>query len=579
MVDPVLFQIVRNRFTTAAEEIGVAITRNAYSTLIKEQNDASAGIFTAGGELVAQASMALIHIASLRSCLAELLRDFPLEEIADGDIYIANDPYRGGIHANDINLFRPVFFDGALRYWATTLVHVADLGGIAPGGLPAKASELWHEGLVIPPVRLYARGEESAAVFKLIAANSRTPVKVLGDLRALVAGANVGADRILALLEKYGPALVEETVRELLDYAERRTRQAFAALPDGEYRGEYLIDDDGNELDRRYRVSVTVTIRGDELEVDLTGTDPQARGPINASRSQTTSAIIYTTRCLVDPEVPMNEGGFRPVRIHLPEGTLVNPRLPAPCNARIITVMAVIEAMLRALAPVAPPRRGAIAPSSVLQVLTLSGNDAGRYWIHNEYELGGTGARSIKDGVDSSGSHIISAGMGGLPVEASELEYPVRYESYRLWTDSGGAGKHRGGLGVRKDIRILQDGHLNVRADRIKYPPPGALGGQAGKGGGYVLNEGSAQERRLPTKDTGIPIRAGDRLTVFTSGGGGFGLPSERPPELVQADVRSGRVSLESARRDYGVHLDEETLAIDWEQTREARGSRLGVGS
>jgi N-methylhydantoinase B len=574
MTDPVLFQIIRNRFTTAAEEMGLAITRSAYSTYIKEEGDTSAGIFTATGELVAQPASRLIHLSSLRLTLRELLKDFPPETIEEGDVFLCNDPYRGAIHSNDVNLIRPVFYEGVLRYWTGTLAHVADLGGTSAGGLPATATELWHEGLVIPPLKLYERGREVDSVFKLIGANSRMPVKVLGDIRALLAGANVGAERICATLDKYGADVVEETVRALLDYSERRTRQGFAELPDGTYRGEYLLDDDGNDFERRYLVKAAVTVKGGEVLVDLTGTDPQARGPINAARSQTLCGIMYSLRCLLDPNIPMNEGCWRPLQVILPEGTLVNPRMPAPCNARIITVMAVIEAIMRAVAPIMPPARGAIAASGIVQVLTVDGQDSGRYWIHLEPELGGTGGRSLKDGVDSAGAHVLGSGIGGLPVEACEVHNPLLYESYSLWTDSGGAGKFRGGLGVRKEIRMLEDCLINVRADRIKYPPPGVLGGDAGKGGGYVLNEGTAAERRLPSKTTRVPVRAGEVLTVFTAGGGGFGPPLARDPELVRRDVQAGRVSAESAHRDYGVILDPDKFAVDGLATERERAAR-----
>jgi N-methylhydantoinase B len=574
-MDPVLFQIIDNRFTACAEEIGLAVARNAYSTLHKGQGDASSGIFTASGELIAHPPRRLNHAASLRSSLVELLKDYPPEAVEEGDIFISNDPYRGGIHSNDICLFRPVFYKGEIHYWTSTLVHVADIGGLSAGGLPARATEIWHEGLVIPPLKLYERGRENSAVFKLLVANSRTAVKMLGDVRALAAGANFGADRVCALLEKYGVELVRDTVRALIDYAERRTRQDLGRLPEGIYQGDYLIDDDGSGLDRRYRVQATVTVREGQVTIDLTGTDPQARGPINASVSQTLSGIMYAMRCFVDPAIPMNEGCWLPLNICLPEGSLVNPRMPAPCNARIITTLAVIEAIFRALAPIAPPERGAIAASGIVQVLTIGGQGPGGYWIHLEPEFGGTGARSTKDGVDSSGAHIIGTGGGGIPVEACELEYPLRYESYRLWKDSGGPGKNRGGLGIRKDIRVLQDCELNVRADRINYPPPGVLGGKPGKGGGYVLNEGTPGERRLPSKETGIRVRAGDLLTVYSSGGGGFGPARERDPERVRRDVRAGRVSPESARDDYGFLVDPPNPEVDRPATQQARGRSL----
>ena len=335
MPDPIALEIVKNGLGTAAHEMGLSVVRSAYSTVVKEGGDATSAIFDGQGRLLAQSIGApLMHLSSLRPSLAELLRDFPADEMQDGDVFASNDPYRGGIHSNDIMLFKPVFFDDRAAFFTAALLHVADIGGMAAGGLPANATEMYHEGLILPPVPRQCAGEPNRSVLDIIAANSRTPEKVLGDLRAMLAGVNVGAKRLGDLVRRYGTRELLALSAELLDYSERRTRQDIGKLPDGRQRGAFVIDDDGIEPDKEHRVEVEVEICGDEIRADFSGTAPQARGPINAAYSQSMSGVLYAVRCFLDPEIPVNEGCYRPLHVNFPPGTLVNPHPPAACNAR-----------------------------------------------------------------------------------------------------------------------------------------------------------------------------------------------------------------------------------------------------
>jgi N-methylhydantoinase B len=571
--DPVHLELVKNAMATIAEEMGLTVVRSAYSSVVKEGGDSTAAIFDHQGRFLAQSAGApLTHLASLRPALRELLHDFPPDTMVDGDVYASNDPYRGGIHSNDVMVYRPVFVDGLLTFFTATLMHVADLGGMATGGLPANATEMYHEGLILPPLRLVKAGQPEQAIFDIVAANSRTPVKVLGDIRAMIAGDHLGATRLEELAARYGRTRLLKLSDELLAYAERRTRLDIAALPDGTHEGSFVIDDDGVEAGRDHVVRVRVTIEGDHVIVDFTGTDQQARGPINAAVSQTMSGVLYALRCLVSPDIPVNDGVFGPVEVILPEGTLVNPRPPAALNSRMATVMAVIEAMLRACSTIVP--RTAVASSSNVHVYTLSGRepDTGQVWAFLDPQFGGSGARADKDGMDVIGPLIFATGGAMHCVEAYEMEYPVRFERFELWKDSAGPGRWRGGFGTRRDIRILQDGVFTGRAtDRTRLPPPGLEGGEPGRGGGWVVNAGTDAERRLPPKITSEPLHEGDVVTMFTSAGGGSGTPFDREPERVLADVADGHLTVDAARADYGVVIDGDTLTVDEAATAAAR--------
>ena len=564
--DPIGVELVRNALATIAEEMGLAVVRSAYSSAVKEGGDSTAALFDRAGRLLAQSAGApLMHLASLRPSLEAVLERFPAASMRVGDVYASNDQYQGGIHANDVMIFRPVFAaahddgggDGAPAFFTGALLHVADLGGMAPGGLPANATDCFQEGLVLPPVRLEHAGEPNADLLALLAANSRTPTKVMGDLRAMLAGTHVGATRLAELAETHGPERLQALCDELLAYTERRMRTGLAALPDGRHEGAFVIDDDGVDPNADHVVRLAVTIDGDRAIADFTGTDPQAPGPINASVSQSMSGVLYAIRCHLDPDIPVNDGCFAPLEIVLPFGTLVNPRPPAACNARMATVLGIVEAMLGALAPLHPER--AIAGSCNAHVYVMSGRDPESHeaWSFLDPQFGGCGALRDADGLDVVAPLIMASGGAMHCVEAYELEHPVRFERFAVWPDSGGAGRQRGGLGSERDIRVLADTVFNGRAtDRCRRPPPGAEGGDAGAGGGWVVNPGTEDERVLPPKITNHPLRAGELLRMRTSAGGGFGDPAERAPEAVLDDVREGRVSVGGALRDYGVVVD-----------------------
>lgn len=579
--DAITMEIVRSALNAISAEMGTAVVRGGYSTSIKEGGDASNAIFDAAGRLVAQSdSTPLLHLCSLRPSLGEVIKDFPLETMRDGDVYLTNDPFRGGIHSNDILLFKPVFHEGSPAFFTGTLIHVADVGGMSAGGLPANATEIYHEGLILPPLRFHEAGVANRTLIALLCANSRTPDKLMGDLEALLGGVNVGAARLKALIAKYGLERLNGIVDGLIEYAERRTRQEIANLRPGSYEGSFAIDDDGIEVrPGGFVVRVKVTIEGSRFTVDFTGTDRQARGAINAAVSQTMSGVLFALRCLIDPTIPLNDGCYAPIEMVLPPGTLVNPNMPAAVNSRIATIGAITDAILDAMSGVYPEK--GVAASCSVHVSTPTGLDrkTGRPWIFIAAINGGGGARVGKDGVDCAGGPLIIQGFGGAgtPTETLEMEYPILVERVEMWRDSGGAGRYRGGVGSLRDIRMLEDGMVTARiADRSIFPPRGIHGGSPGVGGQWVINRGSPDERVLPPKITNHPFKAGDVLTMAGSGGGGVGNPFERDPDEVLADVQEHKVSLAAARQRYGVAIlgepgDEALARIDDEQTARLR--------
>jgi N-methylhydantoinase B len=462
-------------------------------------------------------------MASLRLCVRSIIDDFPPKSMDDGDIYVMNDSYRGGIHANDLAVLQPVFVDGEVRYFTGTLIHVSDVGGSSAGGMHATATDIFQEGLQLPPVKLADAEGLRPDIARVIALNSRTPDSVLGDIHALMAGTTVARRRLEALVDEHGAAGLASGIEDYLAYAERMARQEVAALPSGTYHGSYLIDNDGIDLSRSHRVEVAVTIDGDRAVIDFTGTSPQVAAAINCSLSQTTSGAIYGLRCFLDPTIPMNEGFLAPFEIVVPSGCLLNPIPPVPTGGRFVALYAVIDAIIRALSQ-AKADHG-VAASGILTPYTIA-STADPHWAHMAYDFGGLGARRGKDGPNATGLHF-GIGRNTIPqVEPVELRCPLIVEGIELIADSGGAGRWRGGAGSRTTFLLLEDSVVTMRCDRYRFPPPGIDGGGPGRPGGYFLVGLDGVWRRLPDKAANVACSAGERFVVETSGGGGVGVLS-----------------------------------------------------
>jgi N-methylhydantoinase B len=577
-VDPITVEVVRNRLDVIADEMELTLLKSSYSSIVKEALDASAAIFDRDARTLAQAASLPAQLGMLMSATRRIRQVFADADMAEGDIYIMNDPYHGGTHLPDIVVLMPVFFEGTLVALSGSLSHHQDVGGKAPGSTPPDAQEIFAEGLRIPPMKLYDRGRPNATLLDLLALNVRTPDLALGDLRAQIACATVGARRIRQLYAEYGYATVGACIEELMNYAERMTRARLAEMPDGVYTFHDYVDDAGALHDRPVKIQVTLTLAGSDLTVDFTGSDPAVPTAINSVPASTNAMIYYVLRAVTDPRLPNNEGCYRPLTIILPEGSIVNPRPPHAVSCRTITCKRIVDALLGAFAQIVPHKVHA-ACNGQLAALILGGIDPrnGRSWVTNCGcpTAGGQGARPTKDGID-----VIDTDMSNLmnqPVEATEMESPLRIHHIRLWTDSGGAGRTRGGLGADSEVELLRGTAIaSHRRDRQKMGPWGLFGGLAGPPCRTVLRRPDGGERRLHSKEV-LNVEAGARLTVQTTGGGGYGDPLERPAAWVLDDVLDGRVSAGAAREQYGVVLAADGEAVDEAATRALRAAKAAA--
>lgn len=555
--DQLTAEVLRNALVVAAEEASIVVVRSAYSTFIVEGSDASAAILDRDGRLIAH-SMAttLMNSMALSVAVPYLLADIPAETMRPGDVFATNDAYKGGIHTNDILVFTPIFVAGRVEYFAGTLIHVSDIGGASAGGMASLATDIFAEGLQLPPVRIATADGLEEPVMRILALNSRTPEKVVGDVRALIAGASTAAARVEELIAEYGADGLAAGVRDYLDYTEARTRAALADLPPGTYRAEYVIDDDGLHEDVSYTVKVAITLDGGTARLDFTGTDAQVAAAINSSVSQSLAGAVFAVRCFLDPTIPMNDGSLRVLDVHLPVGSLLNATSPYPCGGRFLPAYAAMESVLQALSDAVPER--AIAASGILQPFSIAATTA-PYWVHLAYEFGGVGARHGKDGPDASGIHF-GLGRNSVPqVEPVEVRCPLVVEEVEYLPDSGGPGRWRGGLGTRTVFRMLADAHVTTRGDRLRNGPPGRDGGRPGVTGGFYRRAADGTLTRLPSKVNNEHFAAGEAFVVETTGGGGIGRPEDRPVAEVLADIAALRVTPQAAERDYGVVLDPAT--------------------
>ena len=572
MLDPVLCEIVKNALLMVAQEAGIRAARSAGSTFVSASAEVACALFDGTGRVIAQTEFGQMHISALRSMLQAVLEDHPPETLRDGDVLVTNDPFRGGIHPTDVGAFRPIFHDGKAAFYCGVMMIVSDLGGMSAGGLPANATECFHEGLMIPPSKLYDAGALDVGLARMIRANSRTPGKLAADIDALAAGGNVAAVRLGELVAKYGFDPFMAIIEELLDYSERLVRLGIEQIPDGVYRGSYTVEDDGVDLKKSYEVVATVTIDGSDFRVDFTDTSAQARGPINSSYSQSLSCVLFVMRCFLDPEIPMNEGLYRPIHAHFPPGSLVNVSYPAACNLRLAAGQAIIDALFRAFAQIYPDKT--MGGAATVHTVNAHGLQIGGEKMYSMLDIimGACGGRPGVDGVDGIPFIFFASGGYDRNIEAYEWQNPVRYHRYELLPDSAGPGEFRGGSGSIKEIEFLTEAQLTLRGtDRCRIKPQGVAGGQVGRGGDFTLNIGAADEIVLAAKTTNHRIKAGDRLTYTVPGGGGFGDPLTREPERVASDVRSGLVTVGEAARAYGVAIDPATGRVDLAATAELR--------
>lgn len=515
--DPILAEVIAGALVYASEEMGLAVRNAAYSPNIKERLDHSCALFDARGRLIAQAEHIPVHLGSLPWGLRRTLAAIRAVhgDVAAGEMWVVNDPYLSGTHLNDVTVIRPIFFEGALAGFAANKAHHADVGGSVPGSISTDAGDLFAEGLVVPPLRLMRDDAVLAETVEIFRANSRTPDARSGDLRAQVAGNVTGERRLLELFERYGRVAVDDAVGRALDASELRMRAALRALGDGTFEASDALEDaDG---DPTVRIALRLTLRDGEARFDYAGTVAQVPYPLNAVYGVTLSGIYYALRAVTDPSIPMNEGCFRPVRVDVPEGTLLNPRRPAPVGGgNVETSTRNADVVLRALGLAAPDRVPACSGGTMSNVM-LGGGD----WAFYETNGCGMGARPHADGISGIQCHMTNT--LNTPIEAIERDYPLVVSRYEFLPGTGGSGRRRGGDGLIRAIRLREgDAHATLLADRHTVRPPGALGGGDGACGAHALLHPDGSREHLPAKCSRA-WRAGETIEIRTPGGGGYG--------------------------------------------------------
>ena len=547
-LDPVDYAVISQGLIAAAREMGAKLIRSAYSTIVREASDASAALLDRDGNVIAQAELIPMQLGPMAGTFKACADLFPVESLQEGDFYINNDPFEGGQHLQDVFIYSPIFVDGEVVGFAGTVAHHLDLGGGNPG-LNAAAADVHAEGFIFPPSKYNMdRDWNGGPLERLVAANIRVPSQTIGDFNAQFAANAIGSHRVQQLCRKYGADVVKATMRTLLDYSERRFRAALAEIPDGVYHGEDAVDDDGIS-DEPLTVKTKVTIAGETVAIDFDGTCAQVSRNLNCPFSSTVSAALSCVKSvLTSPDIPFNEGVKRPITIIAPEGSLLNPTYPAPVRARMEAAYRAFNAVMKALAQVVP-EKVISGGHDTTTVMAISHLDDGDYQVYLEVFGGGYGASVHHDGCDAVDSPL--SNCSNAPIEATDMDFEhFRIVEYSLLPDSCGSGKFRGGLGIVRRYEVLKDDvNFAIYADRFRIPPFGLFGGTDGaRGRCEVLRNGETIQVR--SKD-GLMLQKGDVLTLYTSGGAGYGSAAERDPDLVRRDVAQGFVSEASARAAY----------------------------
>jgi len=536
-LDPVSFEILKNSLISIAEEMGVILRKSSFSPNIKERRDFSCALFTATGQLVAQAEHIPVHLGAMPYSVQAVLKEFE-DDLLEGDDIILNDPYRGGTHLPDITMVSPIFFKKKLVGFAVNRAHHSDVGGVAPGSMSALSRDVNQEGIRIPPVKLWAGGKSNRQILDFVLSNVRTPDERLGDLRAQRAANLVGAKRLIELLKKSNVSTVKSGMNQLINYSEELMIKRIRELPRKSSSAIDYLDDDGFGT-TDIPIKVKVNIGRESIAFDFSGSSKQVQGPLNAVYSVTLSAVYYVVRCVTDPSIPANAGCFKPIQVKAPSGTIVNAEPPAPvAGGNVETSTRIVDVTLKAFSNIIPGRVCAACQGTMNNV-TIGGVDprTGKYFTYYETIAGGFGARYNKDGVDGIHSHMTNT--LNTPVEALESAYPLRVRRYELVRGSGGRGRFRGGLGIRRETETLAQATISLMGERQRHGPWGLMEGRSGSPGEYGIVRGNKM-MALSSKTT-LSANAGDVLTVTTPGGGGYGPSSQRTRDKIRQDRADGK--------------------------------------
>lgn len=576
--DPITLEVVQGALSSMADEMALVIMRTAYSSIVRDSMDYSTGLCDRDGKVIAHGMTMALHLGSFPDAMEALKRDHG-DGLEPGDIFVFNDPYAaGGMHLPDVYIVKPIFVAGILEGYAATLVHQIDMGGLAPGSTAVYAQEIFQEGLRIPVVKLYEAGRPNDTFFRMMALNTRVPDKLAGDMRAQVAACNAAERDFVRLVERHGADTFRQIVDDLHGYAERIMRSEIAALPDGSWTFTDYLDGLG-EAAEPIPLVVTVTIDGDEMSVDWTGTSPQVAGAINCPAPFVKSAVHLIVKCLTDTEIPNFEGFTRALNITLPEGSIVNPTPPAACAARAIVGWRAIDLLLGVFAQIVPDRVPAAGEGGVT-FPSISGWHEGRRWVCTEALAGSWGAMPDRDGefgIPNPGGNITNQ-----PVEMIEAQFPLVIERYGMVQNSGGPGRFRGAPAIVREYRVTGDGATMVmRSDRRRFLPYALNGGSPGTPSWNIINPGSAQEIVPVMPMEAVELRRNDRFVNIGAGGGGNGDPLTRDPAAVVEDIREDRITEEYAEAVYGIvlrgdgDLDESATTQRREQLRAAPAADL----
>jgi N-methylhydantoinase B len=544
-VDPITLSVVWSGLVSAADDMGAALRRTAFSEAVREGDDFSAALFDRHGRMIAQGNLSVGHLGAMPYCVRHVLEHYPVETMRPGDCIVLNDSFLGSGHYPDCYMTTPVFVDERLVGFAVNSAHHVDMGGAVPGSqIVTGVTEAFQEGLRILPVRLIREGEIQEEIMRLILGNVRLPEIVKGDLLAQRNTNAVGAQRLTRMVRQYGVEVMEQAIEEILDRSEARMRELIGAIPDGVYENEDFMDDSGLDTEP-IRFHATVTVKGGEIKVDFAGSSEQVAAGLNSYINYTRAYAVFAVKVFTDPHLPHNDGVIRVVDIVAPQGSFFNPTFPAPSSGRAVLQVRIFEAICGALAQVLPER--AMAGFSHWSNPIIGGTDdrTGEPFIFYDVVLGGYGARADRDGQEAL-CPVFNA--SNIPVEVQEAHSPIRVQRLAFIPNSGGAGKHRGGCGVRKDVEICtEQAVVSLLGDRHRFQPKGLLGGEPGALARTVLNPAGEAEV-LHSKQV-KRLKRGDVLSIQLCGGGGFGDPAERDPAAVREDVADGYISAEAAAR------------------------------
>ena len=558
-IDPIAFELFKNAMFSIADEMALTICRTTYSSVLRDNMDFSTAFADRNGKLVAQGLTLPGHLGSIPTALDVVVKKYG-DRMVEGDIFIMNDPFEGGMHLPDIFVFKPLFHDGERLAFAATICHHTDVGGRVAGSNASDSTEIYQEGLRIGPMYMYKAGEANETLFQFIEKNVRVPVKVFGDLRAQLAACHIAERQFLELVGKYGADIVETYMQEIINYAERLTRAAVSDLPDGTVSFEDWIDDDGVDYGKPIRLFCTITKKGDTMSVDWTGSSDQVKGAINNTLSFTKAASYCAIRSVLPPGIPNNEGVFRVIDVTAPAGTIANGVLPAACAARGLTGFRMVDCAFGALAMLVPDRVFAASDGGNTGISIGGYDDDRKPYIFVDFACGTWGGRPWADGLE--GNSNMMANMASQPVEVIEAENPIEILAYELLPDRMGAGKFRGGAPYTREYRFTEkEAVLQIRSDRHTIRPYGLYGGNPGQPSLNLLTR-NGTTKELESKFT-MNIQRGDVYRHELAGGGGWGDPLERETAAVLRDVRNELLSAEKARRDYGVIVDTAAWKID----------------